>query len=66
MASAPVGSTGAFGPTGTLDLGFVLDGSGSNDAWAGPMMEVLIFPSALGTSDLAALMARQKAYYGTP
>ena len=66
VVGTPTASTGTFGPSGTLDIGWVLDGVNSADAWAGPVMEVLIFPSALGASDLAALMANQKAYYGTP
>lgn len=59
-------SAGSFGPTGTLDIGYVLDGVDASDAWAGPVCEVCIHASALSNADRTALWANMKAFYGTP
>ena len=66
IAGASYASTGTFGPTGTLDVGWVFDGVDLADAWAGPVAEVIIHASALGGADRTALWNNLAAFYGTP
>ena len=58
-------SWGTISVTG-LNIGGLCAYSGTTQLWDGRVSEVLVYGSALSTSDLQSLQANQKTYYGTP